>query len=131
MPYIPQVRRWDILVAGGAPETAGELNFVISTEVRAFMLRAIDAGEFGYQTLNDIIGALEGAKLEFVRRVVNPYEDKKIAENGDLYADERDDAHAPEAPVTQVLARRGGGADAGRQQAVRRSCGGGCGLPGW
>ena len=38
-----------------------------------------------YQAINDIVGAVEGAKLEFVRRIVNPYEDKKIKENGDVY----------------------------------------------
>jgi len=38
-----------------------------------------------YQTINDIIGALEGAKMEFYRRVVVPYEDKKIKDNGDVY----------------------------------------------
>ena len=38
-----------------------------------------------YATINDIIGALEGAKMEFYRRVVAPYEDEKIKENGDVY----------------------------------------------
>jgi hypothetical protein len=38
-----------------------------------------------YQTINDIVGALEGAKLEFYRRVAVPYEDKKIIENGDVF----------------------------------------------
>ena len=38
-----------------------------------------------YQTMNDIIGALEGAKLEFYRRVVVPYENDKIEQNGDVY----------------------------------------------
>jgi len=38
-----------------------------------------------YQTFNDIIGALEGAKLEFYRRVVVRYEEEKIKANGDVY----------------------------------------------
>lgn len=33
----------------------------------------------------EIGGAIECAKLEFYRRVAAPYEDKKIAENGDVY----------------------------------------------
>jgi len=33
----------------------------------------------------DAIGALECAKLELYRRVAAPYEDTKIAENGDVY----------------------------------------------
>jgi len=35
--------------------------------------------------INAIIGALECAKLELYRRVAAPYEDDKIAENGDVY----------------------------------------------
>lgn len=35
--------------------------------------------------VNSGIGALEAAKLEFYRRVVAPYEDKKIFDNGDVY----------------------------------------------
>jgi len=38
-----------------------------------------------YTFINDCVGALEGAKLELYRRVASPYEDKKIAENGDVY----------------------------------------------
>lgn len=41
-----------------------------------------------YQGINDIIGALEGAKAEFQRRKVADYEDTKIAENGDVYYDD-------------------------------------------
>jgi hypothetical protein len=37
--------------------------------------------------VNDVVGALDGAKAEFQRRVVAPYEDKKIRENGDVYPD--------------------------------------------
>ena len=38
-----------------------------------------------YQTINDILGALEGAKMEFYRRVAVPYEQEKILDNGDVY----------------------------------------------
>jgi len=31
------------------------------------------------------LGAIECAKLEFIRRVVSPYEDAKIVANGDVY----------------------------------------------
>lgn len=36
-------------------------------------------------TERDILGAIEGAKAELQRRVLTPYEDQKIAENGDVY----------------------------------------------
>lgn len=38
-----------------------------------------------YQAINDVIGALEGCKLEFYRRLVSEYEDGKAATNGDVY----------------------------------------------
>jgi hypothetical protein len=38
-----------------------------------------------YQRFNDVLGALEGAKLEMVRRRLNDYEDSKIAQNGDVW----------------------------------------------
>jgi hypothetical protein len=34
---------------------------------------------------NDVIGALECCKLELYRRMVAPYENTKIKENGDVY----------------------------------------------
>lgn len=38
-----------------------------------------------YQDINDIMGAIEGAKLEFYRRIAAPYENEKITENGDVW----------------------------------------------
>lgn len=80
MPYITQTARQQ-LTEGGPVQTAGELNYVITTEIVGYL------AEHGksYQTFNDIIGALEGAKTEFYRRVVAPYEDEKIKQNGDAY----------------------------------------------
>jgi hypothetical protein len=37
-----------------------------------------------YADLHAVLGAMEAAKLEFYRRIVSPYEDEKIAENGDV-----------------------------------------------
>jgi hypothetical protein len=63
------------------PESPGELNYVF-TEIA---LRYIRDFGLNYAHVNDVIGALECAKLEFYRRLAAPYEDKKIAENGDVY----------------------------------------------
>lgn len=38
-----------------------------------------------HATLDAMLGALEGAKAEFYRRVAVPYEERKAAENGDVY----------------------------------------------
>jgi len=79
MPYIKQEQR-DLLYLD-SPEGPGELNYCISTVIRDYW----KYGSKSYQTINDILGALEGAKLEFYRRVAVPYEEQKIKENGDIY----------------------------------------------
>lgn len=79
MPYITEERR-DEINGGRRPFTPGELNYCVTK-----MLLSYWSIEPSYQNINDILGALEGAKLEFYRRVVVPYEDKKIEENGDVY----------------------------------------------
>lgn len=86
MPYVhPRAR--SRLDAGGTPHSAGELNYVITREVTRYLERERLQSLVGinYQILNDTLGALEGAKQEFYRRVVAPYEDEKIVENGDVY----------------------------------------------
>jgi hypothetical protein len=61
--------------------TAGDLNYMISLMAKAY----IDAKGLRYEHLNAVVGALDSCKAEFQRRVVAPYEDKKIGENGDVY----------------------------------------------
>ena len=78
MPYIHPDQRHTAL---HDPHTSGELNFAITQLIS----RYVTDGHYSYARLNDVLGALEGAKLEFVRRVVAPYEDRKRAENGDVY----------------------------------------------
>ena len=60
--------------------TPGNLNYVVTRICHGYL----DNGTLSYQRINDVIGALECAKLELIRRRVNSYEDKKILENGDL-----------------------------------------------
>lgn len=81
MPYIKQERRNAINANDSAPKDAGELNYTLTMVCRAYFLK--QGGR--YQQINDVLGALEGAKLEFYRRLAAPYEDTKIAENGDVY----------------------------------------------
>lgn len=80
MPYINKDRRKELAECNDG-ETAGELNYLLTTVIHHYIL---DNG-LTYQIINDVIGALEGAKLEFYRRIVVPYEDRKIIENGDVY----------------------------------------------
>jgi hypothetical protein len=85
MPYIKdEERRIYSPNAYGMPTaiTVGQLNYQI-TEVCNLYRWSKDKAS--YQTINDILGALEGAKLEFYRRLAAPYEDQKIKQNGDVY----------------------------------------------
>ncbi len=79
MPYIKVEDRLRVITQG-CPNTAGELNYLFTMLSRDYIH---EKGE-SYQTYNDILGALEGAKLELYRRQVAPYEDIKIQENGDV-----------------------------------------------
>ena len=81
MPYIKQERR-EAIHAGAKPQDAGELNFAITVLVDNYLR---GKGDLRYAHLNEVIGAMDCAKLEFYRRVAAPYEDKKIAEAGDVY----------------------------------------------
>ncbi len=90
MPYIPQQQRIDIHndllddELGGlnwTPENAGELNFLVST----FIANYIKTKGLKYAVVNEMIGALECAKMELNRVIIGPYEDIKIAENGPVY----------------------------------------------
>jgi hypothetical protein len=77
MPYIKQeARRY----AEIGPTTAGELNFALTMLIKGYW----EDGK-NYQAINDILGALEGCKAEFYRRVVVEYEQQKMKENGDVY----------------------------------------------
>ena len=81
MPYIKRSRRNGILNRKDLPGNAGELNYLITEEINKYLSKHQES----YKTYNDIIGVLECAKLELYRRLVSPYEDIKIKENGDVY----------------------------------------------
>lgn len=83
MPYIEPGRREAVRPAQrpDAPRSAGELNYAITVLIARYWR---DRGP-SYQAANDVVGALEGAKAEFQRRVLAPYEDMKREQNGDVY----------------------------------------------
>jgi hypothetical protein len=87
MPYIEVEQRELINCHQIQPSTAGQLNF----KIHLILEQYAKTKGVSYQTYNDMIGALEAAKLELYRRGVSGYEDKKIVENGDIdfYKDEK------------------------------------------
>lgn len=64
-----------------AIDDVGELNFAITILINEYVKRR----PLKYAVLNDVVGVLASAMAEFQRRVVAPYEDRKLVENGDVY----------------------------------------------
>jgi hypothetical protein len=81
MPYIEPQDRLHILADEKSISSPGELNYFISTLVNWYIS---EKGK-NYSTLNEVVGVLECAKLELYRRIIAPYEDVKIEQNGDVY----------------------------------------------
>jgi hypothetical protein len=86
MPYIDASKRPALDAALGPliaqlrdnPEMRdGALNYCITRLLQELYPR-------NYASFNAALGVLEAAKLEFYRRVLAPYEDEKIARNGDV-----------------------------------------------
>ncbi len=59
----------------------GDLNYCVTQ----IALNIVEKIKVNYANLNNAIGVFECIKLEFYRRLVSKYEDKKIEENGDVY----------------------------------------------
>lgn len=84
MPYVTPERRrqlndWTEVKAIG---NAGELNYVVSSLMYDFVERK----GLKYQVVAEVQAAVHGALVEFERRLVGPYEDQKVLENGDIPA---------------------------------------------
>jgi len=60
------------------PDRDGHLNYLVSSIID-------EVYERNYASLNAAIGVLECVKLELYRRILAPYEDTKIEQNGDVY----------------------------------------------
>ena len=84
MPYIKQEDRkyLEPIVKETASQIddCGKLNFAITTMVQEYLKKK---GQ-NYANINEVVGVLECAKLEFYRRIVSPYENQKIVDNGDV-----------------------------------------------
>lgn len=81
MPYIKEGARWE-LSGQRKTENPGELNYQLTLIINEYLRRRHGRS---YTGVNEVVGVLECVKQEFYRRVVAPYEDQKIKENGDVY----------------------------------------------
>lgn len=84
MPYIKKEHRKtfddSLHEIGNNLETVGELNYCFTVLLKHYLFRHGKS----YKTINDCIGVLEAAKLEFYRREASVYEDLKRDINGDI-----------------------------------------------
>lgn len=80
MPYISEERREALDDPFVSPASAGELNYAITR----LLCDYCGTKGLSYQSIDECLGALEGAKLEFYRRLAVPYEETKIKLNGDI-----------------------------------------------
>lgn len=84
MPYIPPDERRVLLLphAESSAEHEGELNYQITCLLNDYMV----THGMRYGRMGDCVAALENAKHEFQRRVMDDYEDHKMIQNGDVYS---------------------------------------------
>ena len=61
-------------------ESKGDLNYVISDLVGRLILKT----KISYTQISEWIDGVHGAERELTRRLLDPYEDIKIEENGDV-----------------------------------------------
>lgn len=80
MPYVKQARR-DELDSGARAENAGDLAYLLTRQIDNYL----SAHPEEFERYADVMAALEGTKLELYRRRLGPYEDTKIAANGDVF----------------------------------------------
>ena len=81
MPYLEKTRRNALDTKLICIDKGGDVNYVITQLCQTF----IELKGENYATYNELIGALECAKLELYRRKIGPYEDKAIEKNGDVW----------------------------------------------
>lgn len=88
MPYIKKEEREELKLLVKAIEdevkkgkmTPGKMDYLITKMIHAYLRQK----GLNFSNISEVIGVLEAVKTEFYRRVVAPYEDEKIKDNGDV-----------------------------------------------
>lgn len=84
MPYIKPENRARLMDPDEPVNTMGELTYVLFYNMMVYL----EQKGMSYQTLGEITSAADNAKVEFQRRFLAPYEDERLAENGDVVLEE-------------------------------------------
>lgn len=78
-PYQRAVNELAALVPGDRTARPGHMNYIIS-----LLIRRVYGESMRYADHNEVVGLLNCVQQEFYRRATVPYEDEKIAQEGDL-----------------------------------------------
>lgn len=81
MPYIEESVRVAIDAGRLQPRNVGELTYAMTKLALAY----VEQQGKCFTVCAEVMSALHATDLEFYRRLVAPYEDAKILENGDVY----------------------------------------------
>lgn len=94
MPYINMIQRRDVdkelnalinnLMEVDSESLPGIVNYCVSKMLWSLCGKGHSEGVKRYHRMNAMIGALQCVQLELYRRVVVPYEDEKIEQEGDI-----------------------------------------------
>lgn len=82
MPYLESKDRKRLLKTL-EPKSKGELNYLITV----LMVNYIDRVGLNYQNASDAMAAATDAAAEFKDKVLQPYENLKMIQNGGIYTD--------------------------------------------
>ena len=82
MPYVDQGTRERL--KGRRPCNEGELTYALQQMVKDYLPRP---GDLRFSEIAGVLGAIEALKLDFINRVVTPYEVKKCRMNGDVWGE--------------------------------------------
>jgi hypothetical protein len=82
-PYVDKETREELTMLS-EPNTPGELTYVLQQAIAGYLRRT----KLDYAHIAEVLGALEGCKSDFLERVVKPYEQTKLAANGDVWSEE-------------------------------------------
>jgi len=85
MPYIKQRDREALSDGSLFPYDEGDLAYVLTEKTLRFLYGGAGKTALGFSDYATAMGIIECVKLELYRRMVAPYEDKKMKENGDVY----------------------------------------------
>ena len=80
MPYIDEDRKRELELTGHTV-TSGDLTYALTVVALAHLEGKPDVR---YADLAEVLGCFDSASKEFYRRIVAPYENQKIKDNGDV-----------------------------------------------